>query len=324
MRQAPAATFFHLSGWKRVIERAFGHRTFYLLARRGGEVCGVLPLTQVKSVLFGNSLISNAFCVEGGIVAAETEAAEHLRTQALRIARELKVGCVEFRSDSAAPPPWQVRSGLYAAFRREIGPDPERLLKAIPRKQRAVVRKGIANGLRAEIDQGAERLHGIYASSVHNLGTPVFSRRYFRLLKEVFADSCDILTVLSEDKPIASVMNFYFRDLVLPYYGGGLKEARTLAGNDFMYWEVMRRAGERGYRQFDFGRSKVGTGSYDFKRNWGFEPIPLSYEFFPIGSGKLPDLNPLNPKFSLAIRLWRALPLSVTKLIGPAIVRSIG
>ncbi len=324
VRQQPSSTFFHLSGWRRVIERAFRHRTFYLIARRRRDICGVLPLTQVRSMLFGNFLISNAFCMHGGPVATDEGTINILRDEAIRIAHELKAGHIEFRSAGNAEAPWEVRSGLYATFRRAIAADVDSNLKAIPRKQRAVVRKGINSGLRPEIDPGVERLHSIYSESVRKLGTPVFSIRYFRLLKEEFGKHCEILTVLDGAKPVASVMSFYFRDEVLPYYGGGTQEARQLGANDFMYWEVMRRACERGLRQFDFGRSKVGTGSYDFKRNWGFEPTPLSYAYLAVNSRNIPDINPLNSRYQTAINIWRRLPLSLTKLLGPSIVRSIG
>src|SRR5713101_7589630 len=121
-------------------------------------------------------------------------------------------------------------------------------------------------------------------------------------------------------RAVASVLSFYFRDEVLPFYGGGMRSARALAANDFMYWEVMRRACEQGYRFFDFGRSKVGTGSYAFKRNWGFEPTPLTYQFRLAAGRSLPDLNPLNPKLAI----WKKLPLAVATRLGPLIVRGIG
>ncbi|HEX4081214.1 MAG TPA: FemAB family XrtA/PEP-CTERM system-associated protein [Rhizomicrobium sp.] len=324
VRNVPEATFFHLSGWRRVIEKAFGHRTFYLVARRNREIRGVLPLTQVRSLIFGNSLISNAFCVHGGIVADLPEARDLLAAAALEIARNLRVDCVEFRSTTVSQPNWLNRDNLYVTFRRAMSAEADANLKAIPRKQRAMVRKGIANGLKSEIDNDVGRLHHIYAESVRRLGSPVFPRRYFQLLKDEFGQACDVVTVSHGKRAIASVMNFYFRDEVLPYYGGGLIRARALAGNDFMYWEVMRRACERGYRIFDFGRSKIGTGSYDFKHNWGFEPMRLSYEYLPINAKEIRDVNPLNPRYRVAIGLWRRLPLSLTKLIGPAIVRSIG
>lgn len=324
VNQAPGATFFHLSGWKRVIEKAFSHRTFYLIARRNGSIEGILPLTQVKSLLFGNVLISNAFCVQGGIVANSGEARTALKAEAVRIARELKVACIELRSADASEPPWQTKSGLYFTFRRPLGSDANGTLKSLPRERRRLIRVATQNGLTSVVDDNVDRLHHVYACSVRQLGTPVFSRRYFQELKSVFGPACEILTIEQKSRPVAAVMNFYFRDEVLPYYGGGMPEARALAGNDFMYWEVMRRACERGARIFDFGRSKVGTGAYSFKRNWGFEPTPLVYEYFPLSSKKLPDTNPLNPKYRMAVNIWQRLPLAVTKLIGPPIVRSIG
>jgi FemAB-related protein (PEP-CTERM system-associated) len=323
-QQAPDATLFHLSGWRRVIEKAFGHRTFYLVARRGSDICGVLPLTQIKSALFGNSLISNAFCVQGGVVASELEAGERLRAEAVRIARELKVDCVEIRAASGAPQPWQTKSGVYAIFRRPLAPDAESNFKSIPKLRRKKIRKAMNNGLTSKIDSGVDQLHHVYAQSVRRLGTPVFSKRYFRLLKEAFGSSCEVLTVMHKSDPVASSMIFYFRDRMMTYYGGGDFDARSLAANDFMYWEIIQRGCERGARVFDFGRSKIGTGSYDFKHEWGFEPTPLTYEYFLQGSQKIPEINPLNPKYQLAIKVWQRLPLSITKLIGPAIVRSIG
>ena len=247
-----------------------------------------------------------------------------LEDEAVKIGARAKVDCIEFRSLKPAHPGWLKKPDLYVTFRRPIHSDVEANMKAIPRKQRAMVRKGISNGLTSECDGDVGRLHDVYAHSVRNLGTPVFSRRYFQLLKDEFGDACDVVTVLHEKKPVASVLNFYFRDEVLPYYGGGRAEARDLAANDFMYWEVMRRASERGFKLFDFGRSKTGTGAYHFKKNWGFEPTPLTYEYRLIKAEKIPEVNPLNPKFQAFIALWRRLPVSLTKVLGPPIVRGIG
>jgi FemAB-related protein (PEP-CTERM system-associated) len=159
---------------------------------------------------------------------------------------------------------------------------------------------------------------------VHRLGTPVFSKKFFRLLKQTFADDCELLTITREGRTISSVMSFYFRDEVLPYYGGGMSEAREVAGNDFMYWELMRRACERGYKIFDFGRSKLGTGAFDFKKNWGFEPQALHYEYQLHAAREMPDNNPLNPKYQLFIKMWQRLPLSVANIVGPYIVKNLG
>ena len=324
VRRAPDATFCHLAGWKSVIERVFGHPTYYLTARRGDVIVGVLPLAHVRSLLFGNALISTAFCMYGGPVAADPAGRAALEAHAVEISERVRADYLEFRSRETTRPDWLQKSDVYATFRKAIDPDVAANLKAVPRKQRAMIRKGIALGLRSEIDADVERLHRVYAESVRNLGTPVFPRSLFRALKARFGEDCDIVTVEHQGEAVASVMNFYFRDEVLPYYGGGTRQARALAANDFMYWEVMRRACERGYRVFDFGRSKLGTGAYDFKRYWGFEPTPLVYEY-KLGTAKsLPDKSPLNPKYRLFIEMWKRLPLPIANLLGPCIVRGTG
>jgi FemAB-related protein (PEP-CTERM system-associated) len=319
----PQATFFHRAGWKRVVEKSFGHDCHFIYARRGGAVVGVLPLVHVRSRLFGHSLVSTGFTVGGGPVAADEEARIALDEQAAALADRLDVDYLEYRSRTPVHGDWARKSGLYVGFRRAIDPNVERNMTAIPRKQRAMVRKGIAAGLTSRIDADVGALHHIYAVSVRNLGTPVFHRSYFRNLLDEFGKDADIVTVVKDGRALASVMSFYFRDEVLPYYGGGLGEARPVAANDFMYWEVMRRACERGYRRFDFGRSKVGTGAYAFKKNWGFEPEPWTYEF-KLRRGGIPDVNPLNPKYRLFIAAWRRLPVPLAKLLGPGIVRFLG
>jgi FemAB-related protein (PEP-CTERM system-associated) len=319
-----SGTFFHLSGWKRVIERSFGHRTYYLIAERGPAVTGVLPLTHVKSLLFGSSLISNAFSVRGGPIAEDPETLDSLEAEAVRLMDVIAVPVLELRDFSASRADWPSKRDLYASFVRSLRPCVEDNLKSIPRKQRAMIRKGILNKLKAEIDDDVERLYRVYAESVLNLGTPVFSKSYFRTLREEFSTCSDIVTVTSNGQAVASVLNFYFRDEVLPFYGGGVPAARALAANDFMYWEVMRRACERGYRKFDFGRSKIGTGPYAFKRHWGFEPAPLVYQYRLSPGTSIPDLNPLNPKLRMFIAAWKRLPLAVANRLGPSIVRGIG
>lgn len=324
VRAGAGGTFFHLSPWRRVIERAFGHRTHYFIAERAGIITGVLPLTHVRSALFGSSLIANAFAVHGGPVAADAESRQALDRAAVQLMGRLAVPVLEMRGCSEDRIGWPQKSGLYAIFRKPIEASVEANLKSVPRKQRAMIRKGIHNGLHSELDDDVGRLHRIYAESVHNLGTPVFAKSYFRILREEFPDASDIVTITCNGKAVAAVLNFYFRDQVLPFYGGGTAAARMLAANDFMYWEVMRRACERGYRIFDFGRSKLGTGAYAFKHNWGFEPTPLVYQFHLAARQDVPDVNPLNPKFALLIAAWKKLPLPLATRLGPLIVKGIG
>ena len=324
--QAPGASFFHRAGWRRVLQQAFGHRAHYLVAETEGRICGVLPLVHVKSRLFSNGLISGAFGVYGGPVADSEAARQALTARAVELLEEVGADFVEFRSIEPTQPGWTVKDDLYVTFRRPIAEDPDQNLKAIPRKQRAVVRKAIAaENLSAVIDEDSRRLHAVYAESVRNLGTPVFSARYFRLLYDEFGDDAEILTLEDADgTPVSSVLSFYFRDQVLPFYGGGIAGARRLGANDFMYWSVMERARMRGSRLFDFGRSKHGTGSFAFKKHWGFEPEPLGYEFLTRPGREIPDVNPLNPKYAMFIAMWQRLPLPIANVLGPMLSRSLG
>ncbi len=325
----PDATFFHLAAWRKVIEAAFGHRAYYLVAEQDGAVVGVLPLAQVRTRLFGHTLISSPFCVYGGPLAANAEAARALADHAAGLRAKLGATACEFRylrapSEDWLDTDWQEREALYVTFRRPISGDDDANLKAIPRKQRAVVRKGIERGLTATSDRDVDTLHAVYAQSVRNLGTPVFARRYFRILADTFGEAMDVVTVRDAGVPVASVMNFHWRDEVIPYYGGGTDAARTCYANDFMYWEVMRRAAARGCRLFDFGRSKAGTGAFAFKKNWGFTPTPLHYRFMLAQGETIPEHNPLNPKYRLMIAAWKKLPVPVANLIGPMLVRGVG
>lgn len=324
VKASPEATFFHLSGWRRVLEESLGHKAHYLYAERNGQIVGVLPLGHVKTLLFGNALISVPFCVYGGVAAEDESTAKALTRAACDLANRLQVDYLELRSRARRNPDWPCKDDLYVTFRKNIDQDVEQNMLAIPRKQRAMVRRGIKRELQGEIDQGLDRFFSIYSDSVRRLGTPVFARRYFEKLKEVFGDDCDVLTVSRDGRPVSSVMSFYFRDEVLPYYGGGTLEARSVAGFDFLYWELMRRACEKGYRVFDYGRSKVGTGSFSFKKNWGFAPEPLYYEYYLVRAKQIPDINPLNPKYRLFIETWKRLPLPVANLLGPMVSRGLG
>jgi len=324
VERCPEATFFHRIEWKDVIEKAFRHRTHYFVAERAGEIVGVLPLAEVKSLLFGHSLVSLPFCVYGGSATTDPDAAPLLHGTARHLARELGASHLELRHRAAKEPGWP-KQDLYVTFRKEILPDVEANMLAIPRKQRAMVRKAIQRGLKSEFDPDVERFFALYADNVHRHGTPALPKRYFAMLKEVFGDACQVLTVLDpQGAPVSSVLTFYFRDEVLPYYAGDDERARELAANDFKYWALLRNGCERGYRVFDYGRSKQGTGSFDFKKNWGFEPTPLVYEYALLRGDRIPENNPMNPKYRALIAAWRRLPIGLANAIGPYIVRSLG
>ncbi|CAD5375209.1 Peptidoglycan bridge formation protein FemAB [Rubrivivax sp. A210] len=325
----PQATFFHRAGWQRILREVYGHEPYFLLARTGegsaSRITGVLPLAHVKSWLFGSSLTSLPFAAYGGVAADDEASAAALEAEADRLARQLDVPHLELRHlDRQHHPDWP-QQDLYVTFRKAILPEEEANMLAIPRKQRAMVRKGIKNGLVAEIDPTVDRFFALFASNVHRHGTPAMPKRYFEELVREFGADCEVLTVSGPDgRPLSSVFSFYFRDEVLPYYAGDDEAARDLAANDFKYWELMRRACARGLKVFDYGRSKQGTGPYAFKKNWGFEPQPLHYEYRLYKRDTVPQNNPSNAKYRMLIATWKKLPLGVVNWLGPYIVRSLG
>ncbi|MCA0239460.1 MAG: FemAB family PEP-CTERM system-associated protein [Proteobacteria bacterium] len=322
--RAPAATFFHRAGWQRVLKQVFRHDTHFLKAEREGRIVGVLPLAHVKSFLFGSSLTSLPFAVYGGVVADDEAAATALEAESQRLAQRLGVQHLEMRNLEPRHADWP-KQDLYVTFRKDILPEEEANLLAIPRKQRAMVRKGIKNGLQSRLDDDVDRFFALYADNVHRHGTPAMPKRYFRALRQAFGRDCEVLTVSAADgRPLSSVMSFYFRDEVLPYYAGDDEAARELAANDFKYWELMRLACARGIKVFDYGRSKQGTGSFSFKKNWGFEPKPLHYEYCLYKRDSVPQNNPNNAKFKLLIETWRRMPIGMANWLGPHIVRSLG
>ena len=220
---------------------------------------------------------------------------------------------------------FRLREGTYFGFRRPIFGSDEENMAAIRRKQRRMIRVGQQSGLTSRLGmQDLDRFHDLYARSVRHLGTPVFPRRYFRRLADTFGERCLLLTVWKEQVPVAGVLSFVFGDTILPYYAGSRREYFRYAINDFMYWELMRHARESGLREFDFGRSKKGTGAFDFKCHWGFEPEPLRYRVHVPGGGPLPDRTASSSNVQLLRRAWSRLPLPITKLLGPVLIRRFG
>lgn len=320
----PQATFFHRAGWQSVLRGVLHHDTYFLYAESYGCVLGVLPLAHVKTWLFGNALVSLPFAVYGGVVAHTDAVALALEQAAHELALSLGVAHLELRNVQPRHPDWPTQD-LYVSFRKTLALDEDERLQAIPRKQRAMVRKGERNGLRSQLDGGVDAFFALYAHNMRRHGTPALARAYFQALRQTFGPDCEVLTVATAaGEPLSSVLSFYFRDEVLPYYAGDVPAARDLAANDFKYWALMRHASSRGARVFDYGRSKRGSGSFAFKKNWGFEPTPLYYEYRLYQRAAIPQHNPANAGFKPLIAVWRHLPLSLANWLGPYIVRGLG
>jgi FemAB-related protein (PEP-CTERM system-associated) len=322
VRTQSEGTLFHLTAWKRAIERAFGFVSRYLLAEDQGQIRGVLPLFLSSNWVQGRTLISTPFAVYGGICSDDPKARLALREAARQMAVKEGVNYLELREAYHAFGDGFLTKELYVTFEQELPADPEKLLKGFPKDTRYMIRKGQKGGLRSVNDKTyLDTFYDIYAASVRNLGTPVFSKMFFRILLEEFGDAAEVLTIWNGEDALAAVLSFRFRDTILPYYGGSLLEGRKFAANNFMYWEVFRSACERGLKTFDFGRSKLGTGSYFFKTQWNMRERPLPYQFFLVRRKDLPNFSPVNPKFKLATDIWKRIPLPLTKMLGPALVR---
>jgi FemAB-related protein (PEP-CTERM system-associated) len=334
VRNHPHGTFFHLLQWRDVVERNFGYIPCYLYAQEKDEIVGVLPLFLVKSALFGKSLISIPLAVYGGILSQISDARTLLFETAKDLGVKQKVKYIELRGNPFSKQPELIsneneqrrlkQNDLYVTFVQDISENEEENFSRIPRKQRRMVRQAEKHGLQSRITtDGVEQLYPVYAESVKNLGTPSYPKNYFRDLQDTFKDQCCSLLVEHQGKVVAGVMSFFYKQQILPYYSGSLRESRYLAPNDFMYWRLMCHGAASGCSTFDFGRSKRGTGAFDFKRHWGFEPQPLPYLSYQVNGNSIPDTSSLNPKLQWAIKLWQRLPLSLTMMIGPRIARHL-
>lgn len=319
VRAHPRATPFHLPQWSRAVAAGTGARPHMLVAEQRGTIIGILPLTEVRSPLFGASLVSVGFGVGGGVLALSGEAYGVLTDAAVTLAEQRNCPTIELRG-GPLPVFWRQSEGVYANFARDLPRDEEAILKSIPRKQRAEVRKALDRKLDVAIGRDLRTHFAVYAASVRNLGTPVFPRRLFAAMLDAFGDDADIVTIAQDGRPLSAVLSLYLNGTVYPYWGGGTAEARGARANELLYFALMKHAATRGCTRFDFGRSKFGTGAFAFKKNWGFDPQPLVYASF----GKARDINPLDPKYSFKIEAWKRLPLWAANRIGPLISRGLG
>ncbi|MBX7499830.1 FemAB family PEP-CTERM system-associated protein [Qipengyuania sp. YG27] len=319
------ATPFHRPAWLLAIEQGTGQRGLGLVAERAGAIAGWLPLTEVRSALFSPALVSSGFGVGGGVLSESDEAGAMLCRAAQEMAQRLSVSSVELRGGTAGEG-WEPITGKHANFSRPLAADHEAELEAIPRKARAEVRKCLRSPLEIVVGHSnhLDTFYRCYAASVHNLGTPVFPRKLFAAVLDHFGEDADILTALHEGRAVSSVLSLYHNGAVMPYWGGGGAEARALKSNERVYFELMDHGRARGCTHYDYGRSKVGSGPYNFKKWQGFEPEPLTYWSWTAPGGTARNIDPTDQSYSASIDLWKKLPLSVATRIGPFIARGLG
>jgi FemAB-related protein (PEP-CTERM system-associated) len=318
----PGGTLFHRSGWKQAVERTFSHRPQYLWATRDGELAGVLPLFLVTT-LKGRALVSVPYGVYGGILSDDPEIEQALFAAVRSRAETHQVKYVELRAREAnnlgLP-----ESDTHVTFERDLPATPEECLSLVPRKSRAAVRNGRSKfGVRSEFTTELRRLYDLYSLNVRRLGSPTLAFRFLVNLRDAHPGHVDVMHTLFEDRVVSTVLTFYHRDTVVPYYSGTDSNYFFTQCSNVMYCDLMEESVRRGYRKFDFGRSRRDAGPYHFKVNMGFEPRSLHYQYVLRGLREVPRLNPSNPKFELPRRIWSHLPLGVTKVVGPQLLKYI-
>ncbi len=320
----PDGTNYHQLGWRRVIEKSFGHKTRYLLALEEDQVIGVLPLALMRSRLFGTSVISLPFLNYGGLLSSSLEAKRALIDVACQFAKEEGAAYLELRHGNAHGLGLRPKQHKVAML-LPLASDTETAWKQFDAKVRNQVRKAQKVGLTIHIG-GMEFLsafYDIFSRNMRDLGTPVYGQIFFESILRVFPLHTRIFVVKSEGKPVAAGLSTIFKDTIEVPWAGSLVESRPLCPNMLLYWEAIQYGIQQGMKVFDFGRSTPGEGTYRFKVQWGAQAYPLYWEYWTRGGGDLPNISPTNTKFSLAIKIWKKLPLTVANLIGPPIVRCI-
>jgi len=319
------STNYHQFGWRKIVENSFGHRTYYLTARNTeNDICGILPLVHMKSRLFGSFLVSLPFFNYGGLLFTESNAGEALLNNAGTVLNEVCADYMELRHM------YTRQHGLATKQHKvtmilDLESDDETQWKAFDAKVRNQVRKAEKSGL-TSITGHLELLDGFYevfCRNMRDLGTPVYGKVFFRNILETFPDTTRIISVVLKGKTVASGIMTWFKDTLEVPWASSISDYREMCPNNQLYWEAIRFAIRNGARKFDFGRSTPGEGTFRFKKQWGAEPVPLYWQYLLRDGDHLPELNPKNPKYELAIKVWQRLPLSVTNILGPWLVKDI-
>lgn len=322
---SPKATAYHRYAWKSVIEKSFRHPTHYLAALDGsGEVAGVLPLVHMKSRLFGNFLVSVPFVNYGGLLCESREAEEAL----LEAAETLRASCsaehVELRHIGSSVPGLPAREHKVTMV-LPLAADAELQWTGFNAKLRNQVRKAEKNGLtcRAGGRELLDDFYTVFARNMRDLGTPVYGKEFFGNVLADLPDASRILVVALDGKTIAAGIVTWYRQTMEMPWASSIGDYKSLCPNNLLYWEAIQFAIGKGCSSFDFGRSTPNEGTFNFKKQWGAQPVQLYWQYLLAKGGALPELSPKNPKFEAAIRLWRRLPVGLTRLLGPSIVRNI-
>lgn len=320
----PGATVYHRWRWRTIFEQALNRETLYLTARTDGRTTGVLPIVIFRSLLFGRFGVSLPFVNYGGLCADDDDVCEALLQHAEHAARAANLSYVELRHRTARFPrlpnrQHKVRMALT------LSRDPAHAWNRVDRKARNQVRKAEKSGLVAR-HGGADlldRFYPVFVRNMRDLGTPGLPHAFFRQMLSAFADTARVFLVEHGNVAVAAAVALIHRDTIEVPWASSLRDYRTSCPNNLLYWRIIEWAIEHELSTLDFGRSTPNGGTYQFKQQWGAQPEPLHWEYALLGRGDLPNLNPSNPKFSMAIAAWKHTPLFITNFVGPYIIRQI-
>lgn len=319
------ASLYHQYGWGSVIENCFPHRSYYLICEGdGGAIRGVLPLVHMKSRMFGNLMVSMPYFNYGGVCADDIESRDLLVGEAVRIAKQRGASHIEFRQIKPLDNGFPAKTSKVS-MRLALPDSQDALWKSFPSKLRSQIRKPQKSGMTFRIGREEElnSFYKVFSVCMRDLGTPVYSKSFFRTILDRFPESTWICSVYLENVPLASGFLAAFKDKVEIPWAASLRRYNSLSPNMFLYWGCLELACNRGFKIFDFGRSTFGEGTYRFKEQWGAVRYPMFWHYWLPNPGTLPEINPGNPRYRLAIAMWKKLPVPLTKVLGPRIVRNI-
>jgi serine/alanine adding enzyme len=317
---------YHLSTWKDVIGKSFGHPAWYLLSEdRSGRINGILPVVQLRSTLFGNFMVSLPYFTYGGVCAESAEIERQLYREAARIAADRGARHIELRQTHLIDGGGPVKTSKVS-MQLALPESADDLWKSFPSRLRNQARRPMREGMYARLGREGELddFYTVFATNMRDLGTPVYAKEFFRNILRAFPESTWICTVCTKHRePVASGFLIGFKDTLEIPWASSLRIYNRYSPNMLLYWSVLRFACESGYRVFDFGRSTPGEGTYKFKEQWGARPLQLYWHYWMRNGDRLPELNPKNPKYRAAISAWKRLPVGLTKLIGPMLVKNL-
>ncbi len=321
----PEGSIYHLHEWQEVIQEAFGLKSFYLYAQdNDNKVCGVLPLILSKSMVFGTYLTSIPFYNYGGILSSNDKTSKALLDEAVRIAYREKASHIEFRHREA------IMQSLPTKTHKV------RMLLPLP-QEASILWTGFKSKLRSQIKRaqrenmtvtfGTEDVlddfYRVFSTNMRDLGTPVWSKKIFQQVLRLFPKQTNICVVYFKNQPIAGGFLHGYKDCMEIPSASAIRAFNRLSPNMLLYWNVLEFACNEGYRYFDFGRSSPDSGTYRFKQQWGAQPETLHWQYWLAQGNSVPEINPQNPKYALAIKIWQKMPLSLANIAGPFISRNL-